>query len=78
MAEVLSTMGSDVWVCKYRRVGDAGGGWAGSLEDIIAAVEFVTDETGQAHPRRPLGRWAPSLTRHPDGFDGWRLAVWLA
>jgi acetyl esterase/lipase len=47
MAEALSTMGYDVWVPEYRRVGDVGGGWPGSLEDIIAAVEFVTDKTGQ-------------------------------
>ena len=47
MAEALSTMGYDVWVPEYRRVGDEGGGWPGSLEDIIAAVEFVTDKTGQ-------------------------------
>ncbi len=47
MAEALSSMGYDVWVPEYRRVGDEGGGWPGSLEDIIAAVEFVTDKTGQ-------------------------------
>ena len=47
MAEALSTMGYDVWVPEYRRVGDEGGGWPGSLEYIIAAVEFVTDKTGQ-------------------------------
>lgn len=47
MAEALSTMGYDVWVPEYRRVGDEGGGWPGSLEDIIAAVEFVTDKTGR-------------------------------
>ena len=47
MAEALTTMGYDVWVPEYRRVGDEGGGWPGSLEDIIAAVEFVSDKTGQ-------------------------------
>ena len=47
MAEALSTMGYDVWVPEYRRVGDEGGGWPGSLEDIIAAVELVTEETGR-------------------------------
>ena len=47
MAEALSTLGYDVWVPEYRRVGDEGGGWPGSLEDIIAAVEFVTDKTGR-------------------------------
>ena len=40
-------MGYDVWVPEYRRVGDEGGGWPGSLEDIIAAVEFVTEKTGR-------------------------------
>lgn len=47
MAEALSTLGYDVWVPEYRRVGDEGGGWPGSLQDIITAVEFVTDKTGQ-------------------------------
>ena len=47
MAEALSTMGYDVWVPEYRRVGDEGGGWPGSLEDIIAAVELVTEKTGR-------------------------------
>jgi acetyl esterase/lipase len=47
MAEALSTMGYDVWVPEYRRVGDEGGGWPGSLEDIIAAVEFVSAKTRQ-------------------------------
>ena len=47
MADALSKLGYDVWVPEYRRVGDEGGGWPGSLEDIIAAVEFVTDKTGQ-------------------------------
>jgi acetyl esterase/lipase len=47
MAEALSTMGYDVWVPEYRRVGDAGGGWPGSLDDIIEAIEFVTNKTGK-------------------------------
>ena len=47
MAEALATMGYDVWVPKYRRVGDEGGGWPGSFENTIAAVEFVTDKIGQ-------------------------------
>ena len=47
MAEALSTKGYDVWVPEYRRVGDESGGWPSSLEDVIAAVEFVTNKTGQ-------------------------------
>ena len=47
MAKALSTMGYDVWVPEYRRVGDAGGGWPGSLDDVIEAIEFVTNKTGK-------------------------------
>ena len=47
MAEALSNLGYDVWVPEYRRVGDEGGGWPGSLEDIITTVEFVTGKTGR-------------------------------
>jgi acetyl esterase/lipase len=56
LAEALSTIGYDVWVPEYRRVGDEGGGWPGTLEDIIAAVEFVTDKTG--HPPILVGHSA--------------------
>ena len=47
MAEALSSAGYDVWVPEYRRVGDAGGGWPSTLEDIIEAIEFVIEKTGE-------------------------------
>ena len=50
MAEALSEAGYDVWIPEYRRVGDAGGGWPGSLEDIVTVATFVTGKTG----RRPI------------------------
>ena len=46
MAESLTRHGYDVWVPEYRRVGDPGGGWPGSLEDIKTAVNYVTDTAG--------------------------------
>jgi acetyl esterase/lipase len=46
MAESLARHGYDVWVPEYRRVGDEGGGWPGSLHDITTAVNFVIASTG--------------------------------
>ena len=46
MAESLTRHGYDVWVPEYRRVGDPGGGWPGSLVDIKTAVNYVTDTAG--------------------------------
>lgn len=43
MAESLAGHGYNVWIPEYRRVGDDGGGWPGSLGDIKAAVNYVTD-----------------------------------
>ena len=46
MAESLARHGYDVWIPEYRRVGDEGGGWPGSLQDIKTAVNFITEATG--------------------------------
>lgn len=46
MAEALATLELDVWAVEYRRVGDEGGGWPGSLQDIKAAVRHVSEITG--------------------------------
>ena len=48
MAATLSGMGLDVWTAEYRRVGDEGGGWPGSLEDIKSAIRYVTQNTGES------------------------------
>jgi acetyl esterase/lipase len=50
MAEALAAHGFEVWLPEYRRVGDVGGGWPGSLDDVINATKFVRQETEQ----RPL------------------------
>ena len=41
-------MGLKVWAAEYRRVGDKGGGWPGSLEDVKSAARYVTQITGKA------------------------------
>ena len=46
MAAAFSDMGLDVWAAEYRRVGDKGGGWPGSLDDVKSAVRHVSEVTG--------------------------------
>lgn len=46
MAAAFSDMGLDVWAAEYRRVGDKGGGWPGSLDDVKSAVRYVSEVTG--------------------------------
>ena len=48
IAAALSERGLDVWAAEYRRVGDEGGGWPGSLEDIKSAIRYVTQNTGES------------------------------
>jgi acetyl esterase/lipase len=38
LATALADRGFAVWVPEYRRVGEEGGGWPGSAEDIVAAI----------------------------------------
>jgi acetyl esterase/lipase len=40
-AEAIASEGYAVWVPEYRRVGDPGGGWPGTFDDIERAVAFV-------------------------------------
>lgn len=47
MAEALSESGFDVWAAEYRRVGDQGGGWPGSLADVKAAIRYVNKASGK-------------------------------
>lgn len=42
-AEALTRRGFATWNIDYRRVGDAGGGWPGTFEDIAAAEDKLAD-----------------------------------
>lgn len=41
LARAIADRGLAVWSLEYRRVGDAGGGWPGTFDDIAAGVDFV-------------------------------------
>jgi acetyl esterase/lipase len=41
LAEDLAERGFAVWNIEYRRVGQPGGGWRGTLDDVAMAVRFV-------------------------------------
>ncbi len=44
MASALKQQGYAVWSFEYRRVGDPGGGWPGSLNDVVQAIEFIQSQ----------------------------------
>ncbi|MDX5407144.1 MAG: alpha/beta hydrolase [Chromatiaceae bacterium] len=40
-AQAMAAQGIAVWSVEYRRVGDEGGGWPGSLQDVEQALSFA-------------------------------------
>src|SRR5205814_1584844 len=59
------------WNIEYRRVGDAGGGWPGTLRDVARAADYLTTLAP---------RYALDLTRvvSVGHSAGGQLALWLA
>jgi acetyl esterase/lipase len=49
VAEDLVGMGYAVWNLGYRRVGDAGGGWPGTFDDICSGVDFLATISATAN-----------------------------
>lgn len=47
MATALALAGYHVWLTEYRRVGDPGGGWPGSVDDIVRATQQVAALSGE-------------------------------
>jgi acetyl esterase/lipase len=41
LADALTARGIATWNIEYRRIGDAGGGWPGTLHDVARAVDHV-------------------------------------
>ena len=68
LAHDLARRGYAVWNIEYRRVGQEGGGWPGTLEDAAAAIDAL-DEIDEVEINRivTVGHSA-----------GGHLAVWLA
>jgi acetyl esterase/lipase len=82
-AEALAKDGYVVWVPEYRRLGDGGGGWPGTFEDVAAAVDFVR-ALAESEPMvdaervilsghsagAQLALWAGARARHPRRGSG--------
>ncbi len=43
LSSALAQSGYAVWSVEYRRVGDEGGGWPGSYEDIKSAIRYLPE-----------------------------------
>jgi acetyl esterase/lipase len=65
MGRALTEQGIATWNVEYRRVGDPGGGWPGTGEDVARAVEFVAE--------LPVERTRVVLVGHSAGGQ---LALW--
>ena len=71
-SEALRASGIATWTIEYRRIGDSGGGWPGTLQDITRAIEFVP----QLAARAPhLDATRVILIGHSAGGH---LALWAA
>lgn len=70
-ADALTQRGIATWNIEYRRVGDAGGGWPGTFQDVAAAVDKLADVAGQ----QPLDLSRVVLVGHSAGAH---LALWAA
>ena len=71
LCAALRAQGVAVWSVEYRRVGDAGGGWPGTMQDVAAGFDFV----GTLGKRYPLDLQRIVVAGHSAGGQ---LAFWLA
>ena len=70
-ADALRDAGVATWNVEYRRLGDAGGGWPGTFEDIGAAVDHVR-VLASSHP---IDARRVAVAGHSAGAH---LALWAA
>lgn len=68
LARDLQARGIAAWNVDYRRVGQEGGGWPGTLEDVAAAADAVAG----------LGGVDPDRVIAAGHSAGGQLALWLA
>lgn len=71
LAEALTARGVATWNLAYRRLGDAGGGWPGTFEDIGAGIDHVRALAGT----HPLDLTRVVVAGHSAGAH---LALWGA
>ena len=72
VAEDLAARGYAVWNLGYRRVGEPGGGWPGTLQDVVAGVGFLAE---LAAAGAPIDLDRIVLAGHSAGGQ---LALWAA
>ena len=70
-AEALTNVGMATWSIEYRRVGDAGGGWPGTFQDVADAADFLLEIA----PEHDLDLNRVAAVGHSAGGH---LALWLA
>ena len=71
LCAALKALGVATWSVEYRRVGDAGGGWPGTMQDVAAGFDYLAT-LAKAYPL-DLNRVV--ATGHSAGGQ---LAFWLA
>lgn len=71
LCKAFRELGIAVWSIEYRRVGNAGGGWPGTFQDVAAGFDFLSTLAG-AYPL-DLSRVVAS-----GHSAGGHLAFWLA
>ena len=71
MCAALSKAGAATWSIEYRRIGDAGGGWPGTFDDVLHGAEHVV----RIAPRYGLELGRLVAAGHSAGGQ---LALWLA
>jgi acetyl esterase/lipase len=67
----LAHAGAAVWSLEYRRIGDSGGGWPGTLDDIVHGAEHLA----RIGPKYGLDLHRIVASGHSAGGH---LALWLA
>ena len=70
LAAALADAGFAVWAPEYRRVGEAGGGWPGTFNDIATAVDALAN-----YDAAPFDRSRIVFAGHSAGGH---LALWAA
>jgi acetyl esterase/lipase len=71
LAADLAARGLAAWNVEYRRVGDEGGGWPGTFDDVATAVDHVAAVAGE----HGLDTGRVALVGHSAGGH---LALWAA
>lgn len=74
LAENLVGRGYAVLNIDYRRVGEVGGGWTGTFDDVVGALELLNDENEDL----PDGQLDLERVAAVGHSAGGHLALWLA